>query len=152
MIAFLRIFCLTFVFILINLVLLSASIKYARHKRGLVTSTTTANLNRQNTFNRSLVASLTRQGSVWSSSEWNLTKMTLLIALVYFINMIFWIASYAFSKLYHDEYSIIVTLDLIAINFVQITNFFEIISFFLFNRFFVQTFKKMFFSKRSRIR
>lgn len=78
-----------------------------------------------------------------SSSEWNLTKMTLLIALIYLLNMLFLALSFAFTHLDYDNYTVMVVLDLIAVNFVQITNLFEIISYFMFNRFFCRNFRRL---------
>ena len=78
-----------------------------------------------------------------SSSEWNLTKMTLLIALIYLLNMLFLALSFAFTHLDYDNYTVVVVLDLIAVNFVQITNLFEIISYFMFNRFFCRNFRRL---------
>lgn len=78
-----------------------------------------------------------------SSSEWNLTKMTLFIALIYLANMLLLAISFVYPFFNNDNYTAVVVLDLIAVNFVQITNLFEIISYFLFNRFFNRTFRRL---------
>lgn len=77
------------------------------------------------------------------SAEWNLTKMTLFISLIYLFNTLFYLCSFILTKLDHDNYTLVVIFDLIATNLVQITNIFEITSYFLFNRFFRRGFRKL---------
>lgn len=167
-VAFLRYFLLTSIFIFINLVILCASIKYAKRKRNLIltnqlirstfairnddsgeNSLTLLVSNSEQQSTKSSISNLEpivlskQQNTSNSSSEWNLTKMTLLIALNYFINMIIVAVSFVYPKLNHDDYSTSVILEVVASNSLQITNLFEIISYFLFNKFFVRDFKRL---------
>lgn len=179
-ISFVRCFLLMLVFLVINILLLISSVKYARRKSELIaqgrlkkpgqtvqqgsslennveayslmpikTSIDLLDVHRKIPINSSLeiVRSPTpiaqgQQGRQ-SSSEWNLTKMTLLIALIYLLNLIFLMVSFVFTNIDHEDYTTSVIFDLIAINFVQVTNLFEIISYFLFNRFFRRHFKRL---------
>lgn len=75
------------------------------------------------------------------SDEWNLTKMTLFIGVIYLVNLILVTVSLIFSRLDLSYYDAVIILDLIAVYFVQITSLFEIASYFLFNKFFLYNFK-----------
>ena len=76
-----------------------------------------------------------------SQSEWNLTKMTLLIAFIYLLNMLSLGLAFVYDKLNQEHFDGIVAIDLIASNFIQVTNLFEIISYFIFNKCFSRNFK-----------
>lgn len=189
-IAFARYFLLMPIFLIINIVLLFSSVKFARRKRDLLSNSrirkdavrrgssngTEASRLKENTLmlNALLVKTspekstdeqqqeteTTKRDSYEvsrtmsqnhgyrhnhnsSSSEWNLTKMTLFIALIYLANLLFLAISFVYPFFDNDNYTAVVVLDLIALNFVQITNLFEIISYFLFNRFFNRTFRRL---------
>lgn len=161
LIALFRHIVLVVMFVILNFLLLNSSLKFALKKGDLLKLTRKSNsfiLQKENSnvneeFAELSIASgahqapspITRQKSckLNNSDEWNLTKMSLFTCFIYIVDILFLSASFFYSKFKPTDYSSIVVLELITVNLVQITNLFEIFSYFLFNKWFLFNFKNL---------
>ncbi|CAF0940335.1 unnamed protein product [Brachionus calyciflorus] len=137
-----RYIVLAVIFIVVNTLLLYHSIKYAKNRERVLLNQ--KNLNQKILVNMSknsrtekepndLIKSNNENLYKLDSSEWNLTRMSLFICLIYVIKVIFITVTFLNSKLNVINYSLVVALELVSAIMVQLTNLLEILSYFLFN-------------------
>lgn len=148
LIPIIRYFVLIAIFVTINFLLLYSSFIYAKSReKFLRNQKLLLDSAKLNSSNSNSIIQDTESGVnsyKMDRSEWNLTRMSLFMCLIYIINIILIAITFFNSKFNFKNFSLIVTLEIISAVMLQLTNLLEIISYFLFNRIFLKTFLEIF--------
>lgn len=149
-----RYFVLVLIFLIINFLLLYRSYKYAKNKEKVIQNKKAILIMAKTNTEKVSLSSVSEEPMDGKSSsentykidksEWNLTRMSLFMCLIYIVNVLFIPTTFLNSKFNVKNFSLVVALELISAIMVQLTNLLEILSYFLFNKNFYRNFKSLF--------
>lgn len=145
-----RYFILIVIFIAFNFLLLYHSFVYAKNRENflrnqqLLLNSAKLNSVNSNLINQENFTEINENSYKLDRSEWNLTRMSLFMCLIYLINIVLIAITFFNSKFNFRNFSLVVTLEILSAVMLQLTNLLEIMSYFLFNKIFLKTFLKIF--------